>query len=236
MKHKSIFETTCGRCGTHWAKEMLSNILGLHVEHPGYDEIAYNDDKNVLYPNMIVDSGEKYWEGHIYTGHVPLENLHELSKHVNIVFMVRDLRDVCVSAAYYNVYKRKVQSDFEATLKIFKRSITQSPTMFAHYLEQKDLLPHYLLRFEDLVSDPVSTLVNLLDHFDYKYDVSTVEETVANKTFKHMAQGRKIGEEDVGNHYRKGVIGDWRNHFTESENIEYMDRHGEIMEALGYCE
>ncbi len=41
--------------------------------------------------------------------------------------------------------------------------------------------------------------------------------------FSRKAGGREKGTEDVTSHYRKGVAGDWLNHFTP-EHVEYFNR------------
>lgn len=54
-------------------------------------------------------------------------------------------------------------------------------------------------------------------------------------TFSKMSKSdRKPGEEDVNNHYRKGVPGDWRNHLTPRHLRIFRDRYGDLVERLGY--
>jgi hypothetical protein len=52
--------------------------------------------------------------------------------------------------------------------------------------------------------------------------------------FKKMAKGRKPGEENKASHYRKGVSGDWRNHF-KPQHIEYFkQKYNPLLLKLGY--
>jgi hypothetical protein len=54
--------------------------------------------------------------------------------------------------------------------------------------------------------------------------------------FRTKADGRTAGQEDPHAHYRKGVPGDWRNHFTP-EHVAYFKAHyGEVLRTLGYEE
>ena len=53
-------------------------------------------------------------------------------------------------------------------------------------------------------------------------------------TFTRLASGRKPGEVDEMNHYRKGVPGDWRNYFTERHLKAFRQRYGDLAERLGY--
>lgn len=52
--------------------------------------------------------------------------------------------------------------------------------------------------------------------------------------FASKSGGRRPGEEDQTSHYRKGVPGDWRNHFRE-EHIHYFKEHyNSLLLKLGY--
>lgn len=57
---------------------------------------------------------------------------------------------------------------------------------------------------------------------------------VFDNRFERLAGGRKRGESDVKSHYRKGVAGDWRNHFTPKLEHAFKDRYGELLIRLGY--
>ncbi len=52
--------------------------------------------------------------------------------------------------------------------------------------------------------------------------------------FKKKTGGRKQGAEDLGSHYRKGVAGDWRNHFTERHVAVFKERYNDLLLLYGY--
>ncbi|MDJ0660402.1 MAG: sulfotransferase domain-containing protein [Crocosphaera sp.] len=52
--------------------------------------------------------------------------------------------------------------------------------------------------------------------------------------FQKKTKGRTIGEEDVKSHYRKGVAGDWKNHFNEDHINFFKDKYGQLLINLGY--
>lgn len=57
---------------------------------------------------------------------------------------------------------------------------------------------------------------------------------VFDNRFEKLSGGRKRGEDDVKSHFRKGVAGDWRNHFTPKIERAFKDRYGELLVRLGY--
>lgn len=57
---------------------------------------------------------------------------------------------------------------------------------------------------------------------------------VYENDFSALAGGRNAGEEDVRHHYRKGVTGDWKNHFREEHKRFFKERYGAVLIKLGY--
>ncbi len=52
--------------------------------------------------------------------------------------------------------------------------------------------------------------------------------------FAKLAGGRKKGEEDVNSHYRRGMPGDWRNHFNELHKQYFKEHYNDLLVMLGY--
>jgi hypothetical protein len=52
--------------------------------------------------------------------------------------------------------------------------------------------------------------------------------------FSAKAGGRKPGEEDLSSHYRKGIAGDWKNHFTQQHIDYFKANYGDLLLKLGY--
>jgi hypothetical protein len=52
--------------------------------------------------------------------------------------------------------------------------------------------------------------------------------------FEAKTKGRRAGTEDTASHYRKGVAGDWVNHFTPEVAAAFEERFGDLPQKLGY--
>ena len=70
------------------------------------------------------------------------------------------------------------------------------------------------------------------------YDRETLmeaqREVVRANRFETWTGGRKRGQEDVASHERKGIAGDWRNHFTPKVAAAFRSRYGSLLVATGY--
>lgn len=88
--------------------------------------------------------------------------------------------------------------------------------------------------YEALKSDPVPALEDLLRRLLKKEpDPRLVEYAVGRNDFA-LATGRKAGEEDPNSPWRKGIVGDWRNHFTAESARVFDQRAGDCLVLLGY--
>ena len=57
---------------------------------------------------------------------------------------------------------------------------------------------------------------------------------VYGNRFEAKAGGRRAGTEDPASHYRKGVAGDWVNHFTPAVAAAFDERFEGLVDQLGY--
>jgi hypothetical protein len=92
-----------------------------------------------------------------------------------------------------------------------------------------------LVRYEDLLEHDVEVLEPLLiDRCELPVDRRRLREAIESARFERMTGGRSRGEEDVTAHQRKGIVGDWRNHFSEKLSSEFKERWGDLLIATGY--
>lgn len=70
----------------------------------------------------------------------------------------------------------------------------------------------------------------------HKVTPQLLEKILDIKSFKRMSGGRKKGQENVKNHFRKGVPGDWRNHLNADHIAAFKERYNPVLIKLGYEE
>jgi len=57
---------------------------------------------------------------------------------------------------------------------------------------------------------------------------------VYDHRFEKKANGRKVGEADASSHYRKGIPGDWVNHFRPAHTEYFIELFGDLLTITGY--
>jgi len=94
-----------------------------------------------------------------------------------------------------------------------------------------------LIRYEDLLERDVAILRRvLLDECALAVDHERFREIVLANRFDRLTGGRPPGQENQRAHERKGVAGDWPEHFTERVKSTFKARFGELLVATGYEE
>jgi hypothetical protein len=163
--------------------------------------------------------------------------------------VIRDPRDVIVSGYFshlnshpdeywprlrhYRKYLRSLSKE-EGLL----REMEFSSIFLSHMMSWDYHTPSILqLKFEDLIKDPFGNFVSIfhfLDMIPNRISEADLHGIVNSYSFENLSGGRKSGVEDHAHHYRKGVPGDWKNHFTE-EHVDYFKKlYNPLLIKLGY--
>lgn len=98
--------------------------------------------------------------------------------------------------------------------------------------QQPDVLE---LRMEDLIEAPLDQMRKAFEflRLDELLDIDTLLGIVDAHSFEAKAAGRTRGQEDPKSHYRKGVAGDWRNHFDQEHIALFKQLYGDLVVRLG---
>lgn len=184
-------------------------------------------------PDAVLAIGDKTPESSL--GMQPLAVLYPGSKFIHVI---RDGRDAAVSGWAH--VRRQGKADgfrsFAEYAAYFARShwrpyITSARASAAE-LEGRCLE----VRYEDLHAEPVPVTRRMLEFLAVEAGDATVSACIESASFERLSGGRTRGREDPASHYRKGIVGDWRNHFDQ-EALEAFDAEaGDLLGELGYAE
>lgn len=193
--------------------------------------------------------------------------------------VIRDPRDVLVSAYFSHLYSHPIRSEGGWIAEI-RRQLSAAPDVESGLLLELDYNAPifasmdawnyanpclYETRFETLIADPLAEyrrIFNFLGVATPRLGLTALlgmvldrerkrrtgqpmprrstlplpllRRVVERNAFQHKAGGRLPGQEDERHHYRKGVTGDWRNHFTPRVTDAFKERYGDLLIHLGY--
>ncbi|MEM7681646.1 MAG: sulfotransferase [Planctomycetota bacterium] len=167
--------------------------------------------------------------------------LLETFPQAKLVHLIRDGRDVCVSGWFHNL---RVKGD--AFKQQFPTLADYIPLMagqkWAPYIElARDAGRRWPdrfieVRYEDLHAQGGAVMTALLAFLGVDADAESVASCLSHGQFEQLSGGRGRGEEDRGHFYRKGQIGDWREHFDERAAQAFDRCAGPMLRSLGYAD
>ena len=104
-------------------------------------------------------------------------------------------------------------------------SVKKRYDSYRGWLAQPEVL---CLKFEDLILDREPTLDRLLDYLETRGFSPIKPRTEAIDSLKNAIAPRKSGT------FRKGVPGNWREYFTDSNKAMFNQVAGDLLIDLGY--
>ncbi|KAK3745219.1 hypothetical protein RRG08_048323 [Elysia crispata] len=247
MRQDDIFIAAYMKCGTHWVAEMLQMLLegsikyGKRVKESAMLELVDDLDALSHMPSPRV------LNSHLYNVHLPREILE---KQVKIIHLLRHPKDVAVSWYYHLKQMGPTEAfTFENYLKGYVQDFLSVSHQF-NYLRQmsefEKLHPDHPImhvHYEDLKMDPVPIVQEMAKFIGVSASEAFCQEVVDACHFEKMVkmdQSRKLPDNIADKinkkaFYRKGIIGDWKNHFTVAQNEMFDDFiHTQETKGFGY--
>lgn len=241
-----LFVAGLPKSGTTWLERMLTGYAGFHtllipdvaayeLRTGGSHDYELPDDIFGRWREMLVVS-----KMHV---HGSAHNAALLRRAgVRYVVLYRDLRDVAVSHYFY-VRQTPWHPEFplysrltlpEALIAFANRTAAAFSAWVRSWDENRDPDLSLMMRYEDLLADTAGTVARIAQHFSLDDSPATVQRLVAQHSFRRLSGGRSPGEDDAHSFFRKGVSGDWCNHFSTTTKAIYKEVVGDFLIRYGY--
>lgn len=250
----NIYHCCIQKTGSLWLRDMFSDPLirklsSMKVCRP---------NKNFLGDHPIQEIiDDPFPVGTIVSPfYVNYQNFLEIPKPQShkAFFVMRDPRDFLVSWYLSTRYSHKLNpyiikqreifqkmDDDEAIFyiinNIFIETNPQFIAMTDWYLNSDQNESVLLVRYEDLIAlNKVDVFLKLFNHIGIPITPKQLKNLLEKYSFYRLSGGRTPGEEDILNHYRKGISGDWKNFFKTGHKDAFKNTVGDILLDLGYEE
>jgi len=234
-----LFHLTFYKCGSQWVRDILSDPqVVAHSEHSlvtgGID--AQSERWPSLAPGQVASpvysAGSVEWE--------------RMSGRLDrAVVVIRDPRDIVVSL----VYSVSLSHSPSAITLLLREPLSAANGrhriqigmyLLAHWADQLrswgDGSGHrnaLLMRYESLLADLPGEMTRLFAFLDWDIP-DTVIRSVAEANSFEQRSGRRPGVENEFSHRRKGIAGDWRNHFDRGLGEMFEQAFPGLLADLGY--
>jgi hypothetical protein len=229
------------KCGTVWIVSIvkeIAEIAGLRVAHH-HNDSGFGGD--------IVAYGEKFpFDFWCYTNadYCFVRGLAVRGFHV-----VRDPRDLVVSAYFSHLNSHPEEGWPQLHhFREFIRSLSKEEGLLREMEFIAPVLYNMLVwdrpapgvcdvRFEELIADPSGLFCEIYARMGlvpHRISETVVRDAVERNSFRRFSGGREPGTEDARHHFRKGIPGDWRNHFTGGHVRYFKMLFNPLLLKLGY--
>jgi len=177
--------------------------------------------------------GERTPDNHTF---FPL--LASLFPAARFIHVVRDGRDCSTSAWFHNkrIDPEEQARDFASLDEFIEPAARYWSTVVAECLAWGETQPTrcMLVRYEYLVTQPDEALRKLFHFLGVAASDDMVAQCGEAGAFDRLSGGRTAGHEDRTSLFRRGLPGDWRNHFSAEDNARYLAIAGVLSARLGY--
>ena len=251
----NVYHCCVHKTGSQWIRKVLADPViyrrtGLRTYAPairqegGFDPRDYGDRRYPLAPPRRIVSP-------LYVNYSGFANMPKPAAW-RAIFVMRDPRDLVVSWYFSTLHSHPARKglDLESRRRALASLDEEQGLIYAiQWLAGRGLFDAVaswtdgrsgpdalILRYEDLVGpDADAWWARLLDHCDMRIDATERAHLLDRYSFESLS-GRPRGQEDRGSKYRKGVPGDWREHFTSPVLDAFAHTVPDLPAKLGYEE
>ena len=231
-KFPLVIHFTHAKAGSTWVDGILRELFGKRVKRRYWGKPDFKDAAHCVFPAIFMERDQALCEPEVQTA--------------KRFFVLRDLRDTLISR-YFSI-RDSHKPDPEGTIEAMRArlrdqteaeglmEVMNEPGMEMTACIQRSWIgtDETILRYEDLIANDASLFVNLfVEKLRLPVTAKEVECAVVSQRFDAV-YGRKPGDEDLLSHGRKGIAGDWKNHFTRRLAEHFHSRYGDLLKGAGY--
>lgn len=223
-----VLHITLHKCGSQWVRDVLCApeiMSGAGIRYSGVKH-AFENALDIVLPDAA-------FSGPLYR--LRADQWRKIRREGDkAIVVLRDPRDILVSMIFSLLYSHREAGTVPRGRQQLI-ALNPSERIVLHIQRQYSLLSFfegwadyreddvYVTTYERLIGDSQGEFGNILAWLGWPVSGERLAAVVDRLSFEERS-GRPAGAEDVHSHFRKGVAGDWVNHFSR--------RHGLIWEAL----
>lgn len=233
MPSSGLLHITHWKAGSQWIRQVLEQLFAPRIVAPEPQEAQFLDrplNTAAVYPTVYVSK----WQ---------FDSVPQADAMRRFV-VIRDLRDTLVSMYFSFRGVHAVHTHRQATVRAALLSLppesglvylTETVLEYCALIQRSWLdSGERLYRYEDLIQADVDTFRSMIvESGGQPVPDDKIHAVVESRRFERVT-GRARGVEDVGSHDRKGVAGDWKNHFSRRVRESFGRRYGDLVVQTGY--
>lgn len=220
LRSSDVLLASFPRSGNTWVRYFLCNLISL-CEWDGREvDFAL---LNRTMPELGVDNLLARWP------HPTIPRVVKTHQRYRFMFgrkasigIIRDPRDVMVSYYHFTHDRKRIYSGSFA--EFIRHPSYGLPSWFAHYSSWRSRWS-IVVRFEDLLEEPLRELRRMLDVLAVQPPDEVVEEAVSRTSLGALrrAESPETATDRYRAFARSGTSGQWRTYFSDEDSAHYVE-------------
>ncbi|XP_044134022.1 sulfotransferase 2B1-like isoform X1 [Bufo gargarizans] len=233
-----IYNLTYPKSGSNWMIQILnlikhkgdlekSNAVPIFMRSPWYEAVGCLEEIQKMKSPRILSS---HLPHHIFAKSF-------FKSKAKIIYTMRNPKDIIVSLFHYTKILKIFEpaENFQNFIEDFIQGKVLGGSWFDHikgWMQMKDDSRFFFITYEELIQDIRGSVVRICKFLGQELDDAQIDLVVKYSTFKSMEENKmtnwsqispEIMDQSKGSFMRKGISGDWKNHFTVAQS-EYFDK------------
>uniref|UniRef100_V9KLV2 Sulfotransferase n=1 Tax=Callorhinchus milii TaxID=7868 RepID=V9KLV2_CALMI len=218
------------KCGFNWVFQLVKNIVNVNEKESGEEK----HESKTHFPLLEFGGPEKFEEmkklpsPRVYGTHEHYENIPKsiIEQKTKILVVLRNPKDTAVSYFHF-CQNNPLLPTFPSWDEFYKKYMTgEVPwgSYFDHallwnkHIDDENVM---VITFEELKENLIEGVKKVAKHFGYSLNEEQVQKVSSKADFKVMSENSQKTHGNLGKiFFRKGVVGDWKNLFTDKQSEE----------------
>ncbi|MBF0101011.1 MAG: sulfotransferase domain-containing protein [Desulfobacterales bacterium] len=246
VRDDDVFIVTYPRSGTTWMQQIVHLLIHQGIQGDQHLEmvIPYLERATAF---DGIEKCEQTRDRRYFKTHLPITfGLYHQNPKAKFIYVARNPKDCAVSLYYFvtNNYRIAYDGTWDDFFELFISGNTIYGDWFQHVLQwwsaSKKANTILFIKYEDMQSQLSDVIAKIVQFLDIPISPELMNVVISKSTFENMAGNSNTNlawaawrTDATTKPLRKGLVGDWKNHFSLEQNAVFDAIYQQKMEDCG---
>ncbi|XP_052066958.1 sulfotransferase 1B1-like isoform X2 [Mytilus californianus] len=241
-RETDIMICTYPKSGSHWINEITNMLIRKKAELDNLTKASTMLETISDFSVTDILPSPRLLNTHCQFQYLPKKHIENRSK---IIHLIRNPKDTCVSYYHHSRKEHIFLSFFGTWNEFFDMWMSGKCAYGSWYTYEKEIeqaekdFPGMIFTcsYEEIKKDPKAEIRKLADFLEVQCTDTLIEDIAKATSFENMKENKvdlSKAADGITHIYRKGIVGDWKNHFTVAQNEQFDAQYAEEFQDSSY--